>query len=92
MTHSYSAYVLQVAARKDDDDDPLPNGGMVLDLTAELGTPPLLETNDVSTSCHFDGQLPEQECHWAEARDIHLLREATPLPVWRTDGHTMVLY
>lgn len=65
MTHSYSAHVLQVAARKDDDDDddPLPNGGMVLDLTAELGTPPLVETNDGSTSCHLDGQLPELECH-----------------------------
>jgi hypothetical protein len=67
MTHSYSAHihVLQVAARKDDedDDDPLPNGGMVLDLTAELGTPPPVETNNVSTSCHLDGKLPEQECH-----------------------------
>jgi hypothetical protein len=56
---------LQVAARKDDDDDddddPLPSGGMVLDLTAELGTPPHLETNGVSTSHHLDGQQPEQD-------------------------------
>ncbi|XP_023701847.1 anoctamin-7 isoform X2 [Cryptotermes secundus] len=56
---------MKVAARKedDDDDDPLPNGGMVLDLTAELGTLPLAETKDGSTSCHLDGQLPEPECH-----------------------------
>ncbi|KAJ9592480.1 hypothetical protein L9F63_015896 [Diploptera punctata] len=43
-----------VAARKDDDDDELiPNGGMVLDLTAELGglvrgAPPLSEVNNAS--------------------------------------------
>jgi hypothetical protein len=64
LLHNYSACVLQVAAQKDDDDDddPLASGGMVLDLTAELGTPPLSDTNSASTSCHPEGQLPEPEC------------------------------
>jgi hypothetical protein len=47
--------VLQVAARKDEDDDPIPNGGMALDLTAELGglvqeAPPSAEINNTTES------------------------------------------
>lgn len=72
MLHNYSACVLQVAAHKDDDDDDdqLPSGGMVLDLTAELGTPPLSDTNSTSVSCHPEGQLPQQECHWANTLSL----------------------
>ena len=49
MNQNYSTYILQVAARKEDDDSVL-SGEMVLDLTSELGglvqeTPPLAETN-----------------------------------------------
>lgn len=60
MIHNYGTYVLQVAAQKGDDDSVL-SGGMVLDLTAELGglvqeTPPLAETNNTST----DSQATKQ--------------------------------
>ncbi|XP_069678772.1 anoctamin-7-like isoform X2 [Periplaneta americana] len=57
-----SETILKVAARKDDEDDDLiPNGGMVLDLTAELGglvrgAPPLAETNNTSTESQATNQ------------------------------------
>jgi hypothetical protein len=64
--------VLQVAARKDDDDDDdhVQNGGMVLDLTAELGglmqgSPPLAEINNTSTESQATNQTTltgSQQC------------------------------
>jgi hypothetical protein len=64
--------VLKVAARKDDDDDEddVPNGGMVLDLTAELGglvreAPPIAEINNTSTESQATNQAAStssQQC------------------------------
>lgn len=69
MNHNYSTYILQVAARKEDDDSVL-SGGMVLDLTSELGglvqeTPPLAETNNTSTESQTTNQttsVVSQQC------------------------------
>ena len=69
MNHSYSRYILQVAARKEDDDSAL-SGGMVLDLTSELGglaqeTLPLAETNKASTESQATNQttsVVSQQC------------------------------
>lgn len=60
MKHNHSIYILQVAARKEDDDSVL-SGGMVLDLTSELGglvqeTPPLAETNNTLTESQATNQ------------------------------------
>jgi hypothetical protein len=69
MNHNYSTYTLQVAARKEDDDS-VASGGMVLDLTAELGglvqeTLPLAETNKTSTESQATNQttsVVSQQC------------------------------
>lgn len=69
MIHNYSTYILQVAARKEDDDSVL-SAGMVLDLTAELGglvqeTLPLAETNNTSTESQTTNQaisVVSQQC------------------------------
>lgn len=67
--NNYSTYILQVAARKEDDDS-VASGGMVLDLTAELGglvqeTLPLAETNKTSTESQATNQttsVVSQQC------------------------------
>lgn len=57
-------------ARKEEDDDPVLSGGMVLDLTAELGgfvqeTPPIAETNNPSAESQATNQITSgisQQC------------------------------
>jgi hypothetical protein len=69
-TTTPSTYILQVAARKEEDEDPVLSGGMVPDLTAELGglvqeTPPLAETNNTSKESQVTKQttsVASQQC------------------------------